>query len=84
MITYFIITHKITLELILVLKIANILSSSLKDNFKITTDASIEFVKIIDLRAITKLKNGQFDLDLEKINKNNFISDVIYVKVKFL
>ncbi len=61
---------------------ANILSGAPKDNFKITTDASISFVNNVNLRAVTKEKDGIYDLDLEKINEKSFLKDVVYVTYK--
>lgn len=61
---------------------SNLLSSVKKDNFKMTTDASLLFVNNVNLRAITKIKKDGFDLDLEKINEKGFIKDVIYITYK--
>ena len=65
-----------------VLAYANILSSSHKDNFKMSTDASLSFVDVIKLRAVTKKKGDKYDLDLEKVNKKGFLNDVVYITYK--
>lgn len=65
-----------------ILAYANILSSAPKDNFEITTDASISFIEKIQLRAVTKKRNEGFDLDLNKINNDSFLKDVVYVTYK--
>ena len=56
---------------------ANELSASKKGTFKIAPDAAIEFIELIELRAKTKERNDQIDIDLKKINNNNFISKII-------
>lgn len=61
---------------------ANILSDSVKDRFKISTEAALEFVNHIQLRTVThKNKNG-FDLDIERINKKEFIPDILHTIFK--
>lgn len=61
---------------------ANILSDSVKDNFKISTDAALRFVENINLRAITKKTKDGYDLDLTKVNKESFAKDVIHTVFK--
>lgn len=60
-----------------ILAYANVLSDSTKDKFTITTDAALDFVSNIQLRAVTRKTQSGFDLDLDKINKNQFLKDVI-------
>lgn len=61
---------------------ANLLSDSVKDNFKISTDAALKFVEKINLRAITKKTKDGYDLDLDKVNKESFTKDILHTVFK--
>lgn len=61
---------------------ANILSDSVKDGFTISSDAVLDFADYIQLRTVTKKTKDGFDLDLNKINKKNFLKDVVHVTCK--
>lgn len=65
-----------------ILAYANILSDSAKDKFTISSDAALDFVDFIELRAVTKKTKDGYDVDLEKMNKSNFIKDVIHYTSK--
>lgn len=56
---------------------ANILSDSVKDRFRISTDAALDFVNKMELRTVTKKTKNGFDLDIEKINKKDFTQNVV-------
>lgn len=61
---------------------ANILSDSVKDNFRISTDAALRFVGDINLRAVTKKTKEGYDLDLDKVNNKTFTNDVLHTTFK--
>ena len=61
---------------------SNILSDSVKDRFSINTDAALEFVDKIQLRVVTKNTKNGYDVDLDKINKNNFMKKIIHITFK--
>lgn len=63
---------------------ANILSDSIKDQFKISSDAAIDFISNIELRTETKQDKLGYDVDIDKINNKMFISDVLYITQKHL
>lgn len=61
---------------------SNILSDSVKDRFSISTDAALEFVDNIKLRVVTKNTKNGYDIDLDKINENNFMKKIIHITFK--
>ena len=61
---------------------SNILSDSVKDLFSISTDAALEFVDNIQLRVLTKNTKNGYDIDLEKINKKNFMKKITHITFK--
>lgn len=62
-----------------VIAYANILRNSIKDKVTMSEYAALKFVNSIDLRTLTKEnKENSYDIDLEKINSDDFIPDVIH------